>query len=90
MAERRTADNVCKQERCLASSAIVRCAALSHADWQLVPTPCVWLSRALPPVAARSRAEAGKLVRRLLPRERGAPLCSLPASLCAAVLVHVM
>ena len=43
---------------------------LSSADWQLVPTPCVGLGAALPVVACRSRAEAGRLVRRLLPAER--------------------
>ena len=70
---------------------------LSSADWQLVPTPCAGLGAALPAVACRSRAEAGQLVRRLLPAERqrlwASALCLsrfLPASLCAAVLVHVV
>ena len=70
---------------------------LSRADWQLVPTPCPGLFAALPAVARRSRAEAGQLVRRLLPAERqrlqASALCLsrfLPAPLCAAILVHVV
>ena len=68
---------------------------LSNADWQLVPTPCAGLDAALPAVARRSRAEAGLLVRRLLPAPAppGRRLCLsrfLPASLCAAILVHVV
>ena len=57
---------------------------LSSTDWQLVPTPCAGLGAALPAVACRSRAEAGQLVRRLLPAERQPrrdPLpCASPAS----------
>ena len=56
---------------------------LNRGDWQLVPTPCAVLGAALPAVARRSRAEAGQVVRRLLPAERGAcgPLpCASPAS----------
>ena len=70
---------------------------LSSADWQLVPTPCPGLGAALPAVARRSRAEAGQLVRRLLPAERQrlrtSVLCLsrfLLASVCAAILVHVV
>ena len=68
---------------------------LSSADWQLVPTPCT--GTALQVVARRSRAEAGQLVRRLLPWSGSAcgasALCLsrfLPASVCAAILVHVV
>ena len=51
--------------------AVVACQRpLSNADWRLVPTPCAVLDAALPAVARRSRAEAGELVRRLLPAER--------------------
>ena len=70
---------------------------LLSADWQLVSTPCPGLGAALPVVVCRSRAEAGQVVRRLLPAERqrlrASALClphSLPASVCAAILVHVV
>ena len=78
--------------------AVVACQQpLSSADWELVPTPCPGLAVALPAVARRSGAEAGQLVRRLLPAEqqrlRASALCLsrfLPASVCAAILVHVV
>ena len=63
--------------------------------WQLVPTACPGLGAGLPAVARQSHAEAGQPVRRLLPAERhclrGSCLSHfLPASLCAAILVHVV
>lgn len=39
--------------------------ALSTAEWERVPTPCLCLERALPAVLARAEAEAGQLVRHL-------------------------
>lgn len=43
---------------------------LSSAQWELIPTPCLGLGRALPAVLARSDAEAALLVARLPDSDR--------------------
>ena len=64
-----------------------------NAGWQLVPTPCAGLDAALPMVVGRSRAEAGQLVRRLLPAEQqrlraGLFPVPLPLPACICVCCH--
>ena len=49
---------------------LAACAALSPAQWQRVPAPCLGLGAALPAVLARSAAEAALLVVRLLAEMR--------------------
>lgn len=70
---------------------------LSSAQWELVPTPCPGLGRALPAVLARSDAEAAQLVARLPDSDRSRlrtfALCLHCCQRCAGVqlppvLVH--
>lgn len=49
---------------------VAMCWRMEALDWQLVPTPCPGLGRALPAVLARSEAEAAHLVARLLADHR--------------------